>query len=173
MITDSQTHVVFISDRLGKCYPQIAGALESIFGNNLKIIPDTKDIWARDYMPIQIDTDRFVQFRYEPDYLKREANLRTENASDLIGLANCQRSDLNIDGGNIVRWSDAVVMTEKIYKENRSVKRPQLRRQLQKILGVERLIVIPMEPGDYIGHADGMVRFGPVQKQLRVFMGHW
>ena len=38
-------------------------------GIPLRTIPGTQDIWCRDYMPIQVAEDRFVQFRYAPDYL--------------------------------------------------------------------------------------------------------
>ena len=64
-----------------------------------------------------------------------------------------------IDGGNIVRWYDAAIMTDEIYVENPGVERPRLRDRLRALLEVDRLILIPKEPYDKIGHADGMVRF--------------
>ena len=34
------------------------------------MLQGTKDIWAVDYMPVQIQDDEFVQFVYNPDYLQ-------------------------------------------------------------------------------------------------------
>jgi len=66
---------------------------------------------------------------------------------------------MSIDGGNIVRWHDAVIVTDKIYGENRDIERPRLRTQVRTALEVDQLIVVPKEPYDTIGHADGMIRF--------------
>jgi hypothetical protein len=33
-------------------------------------IEGTKDIWIRDYMPIQLSDDKFLVYKYDPDYLK-------------------------------------------------------------------------------------------------------
>lgn len=30
----------------------------------------TKDIWCRDYMPVQTESGKFIQFKYNPSYLK-------------------------------------------------------------------------------------------------------
>jgi agmatine deiminase len=161
VIVDQQTDTVFISDLLSSRHPQIDHDLRTELGDRLKVIPGTKDIWCKDFMPVQVDTDQFVQFRYGPDYLKpkKYQHQRTANGGKLLNLAHCVPSDLVIDGGNIVRWHDAVIVTDKVYKENRGVERPRLRVHLQTLFGVDRLIVIPREPSDKIGHADGMVRF--------------
>ena len=166
MVPDRQTDTVFISDMLGKnCrYRGIVLALKNIFGNKLREIPGTRDIWVRDYMPIQIDVGRFVQFRYNPDYLKKCPNCRTENACRLLKRTQgCVQSDLAIDGGNIVRWHNAVIMTKKIFRENPGYKTVQDRQRLQDelkgILEVENLVLIEPERGDMFGHSDGMVRF--------------
>ncbi len=37
-------------------------------------LPGTRDIWCRDYMPVQVEKDRFIEYRYDPDYL---LNLKT------------------------------------------------------------------------------------------------
>lgn len=39
------------------------------------------------------------------------------------------------------------------------MERPKLRLEIQRLLQVEELIVVPKEPYDPIGHSDGMVRF--------------
>jgi agmatine deiminase len=159
VIADFETDTVFVSDLLSARYPQIECELRSALSNRLRVIPRTKDIWCRDFMPIQLNTDRFVQFRYEPDYLKDSPHMRTRNGASLLNLSNCAHSNLVIDGGNIVRQRNAAIMTDKIYRENPSVERPRLRDRLRILLEVDPPIVIPKERYDRIGHADGMVRF--------------
>ena len=111
-------------------------------------------------MPIQLETDRFIQFRYDPNYLKDYPNLRTKNGARLLDLSHCARSNLRvIDGGNVVRWHDTAIVTTKIYRENPGIARTRLRNRLRTLLEVDRLIEIPKESYDKIGHADGMVRF--------------
>jgi agmatine deiminase len=159
MIPDADTNVVYISDRLAIDHPQIEHDLRSILGDPLHTIPGTKDIWCRDYMPVQLDASRYVQFRYRPDYLVGYEHLQTDDAASLLELPNCARSDLVIDGGNVVHHCRTAIVTDKIYKENLGIDRQQLREQLGTILEIDRLVVIPKEPFDRIGHADGMVRF--------------
>ncbi|HLB67953.1 MAG TPA: agmatine deiminase family protein [Thermoplasmata archaeon] len=51
-------------------------------------------------------------------------------------------------------------MTDKVFVDNEEVYgRDQLRRELQEFLRVEDLLVIPKEPLEEFGHADGVVRF--------------
>jgi agmatine deiminase len=159
VICDERTNLVYVSDLLPKRFPDVHRQLHSVLKDQLRLIPGTRDIWCRDYMPIQLDADRFVQFRYDPDYLKEYPHLRTEDAASLLGLKSCVRSKLVIDGGNVVHHQSTAIVTDKIYKENLAIDRSRLREQLKSALEVDRLIVIPKEPYDKIGHADGMVRF--------------
>ena len=72
MIKDIDSNKVFLSDQLEKKYPDTFHRLISLLkeeGVEWAIIPHTKDIWSRDYMPIQIDDNDFLLYRYEPDYL--------------------------------------------------------------------------------------------------------
>ena len=78
MITDDRTYVVFLSTWLKKSYPKFFDKFTACLNENdikWRFIGNTADIWCRDYMPIQIETDEFVQYRYYPDYLtKRESD---------------------------------------------------------------------------------------------------
>ena len=159
MISDRDTNIVYVSGLLRRRYPEVRDALKAALGGNLRSITGTKDIWCRDYMPIQLTQDRFVQFKFAPEYLKDYAHRRTEDGASLLRLRNCVYSDLVVDGGNVVRWGDTVVMTEKVYQENPKIPRPELRQKLQKLLEVSRLVMIPVEPRDICGHSDGVVRF--------------
>jgi agmatine deiminase len=56
MITDQETNKVFFSEYLKayKCRKSIEAALNEQ-NIQFELLPTTKDIWVRDFMPIQID----------------------------------------------------------------------------------------------------------------------
>src|SRR4051812_14801141 len=84
MVSDQDTSEAYISDLLPQRHGSVAEDLRKALGSRLKIIQGTKDIWCRDYMPVQVAQDRFVQFHYCPDYLKGYPHERTENAGSLL-----------------------------------------------------------------------------------------
>ncbi len=114
MIPDCETDIVYISSLLKERHPEIDSALKCIFGTKLHIIADAKDIWCRDYMPIQLGVGQFVQFRYDPSYLKDDSVKRTENGAALVGIAGCPHVKLKVDGGNVVHWRDTAILTDRI-----------------------------------------------------------
>ena len=111
-------------------------------------------------MPVQLDKNRFVQFRYEPYYLIDDP----EHQSDTKIVCkdnniNPTFSKINLDGGNLVNWSDRAIITDRVFQENPEYSNKlQLIEELEKLLEVE-IIVIPQIKTDFTGHADGMVRF--------------
>jgi agmatine deiminase len=163
MIADHETNVVYVADTLEKRFPSVHRGLHAILqehGIPLRIIPGTRDIWCRDYMPIQVSEDRFVQFRYAPDYLTgkyRHLIANGEIGPGLPFLKNVVRSENVLDGGNIVAWNGRAFLTEKIFRENPGLSRLAVVDRLKRDLGVPELILIPQEPFDPIGHSDGMV----------------
>ena len=71
MIAEWDTNRLFLSDRLEDDEPGLLTCLRSLLnGVSIDIIPDTNDIWCRDFMPIQLDENGFCQFVYAPDYLR-------------------------------------------------------------------------------------------------------
>jgi hypothetical protein len=63
MITDKETNFLYLADMLPKNYPIFFENFEKVLNScniPFSLIPDTKDIWAVDYMPIQIETGKFV-----------------------------------------------------------------------------------------------------------------
>ena len=165
MIADHETNVVYVADTLERRFPSVYGGLRSILEQHrlpLRTIPGTKDVWCRDYMPIQVAEDRFVQFTYAPDYLGgRYGHLRADGeiGPGLSVTRNCARSEIVLDGGNVVAWTDKVIVCDKMFGENPRWKSSGLLRKLRDLFGVGEVIVIPSEPGDVIGHSDGVVRF--------------
>ncbi|MDP2089653.1 MAG: agmatine deiminase family protein [Flavobacteriaceae bacterium] len=129
-------------------------------GIKYDFLKTTKDIWCRDYMPIQIEKGKFVQFRYEPSYLKDDLELQSD-PKEVCKANNIepQSSKINLDGGNVVNWSDRAIITDRVFDENPNYSnRNKLISEIEKLLEVE-IIVIPQIKSDMTGHADGLVRF--------------
>jgi len=166
MIPDKQTNFLYLADTLPKNYSNFFRQFEKVLNDsniNFQLLPNTKDVWAVDYMPIQIDKDSFVQFIYNPDYLRDTIKWsKTIYDVDII----CKqinllpkKSNIVLDGGNVTRTTDKVIMCDKIFTENPNLKEKNLIRELQELFQVDKLIFIPTHPIDFTGHADGMVRF--------------
>ena len=98
----------------------------------------TKDYWCRDYMPIQWGFKSYIQFRYEPDYLKDKPQYKTNIIPVLKAMSrdmDITQSPLIVDGGNVVvceansKWIGScmrgrkpiVIMTEKVFQENSQI----------------------------------------------------
>ncbi|HSZ85816.1 MAG TPA: agmatine deiminase family protein [Puia sp.] len=165
MIPDYKTNLLCLSDILPKNYPNFYQQFEKVLkdcGINFKLLSPTNDIWAVDYMPVQIDINKFVQFVYKPSYLKTRAELNTISNVDAIckqlGIETI-RLNILLDGGNVIRATDKIIMTERIFYENSTYKRENLMKELQNYFEVEKIFIIPEQPNDFTGHADGMVRF--------------
>jgi agmatine deiminase len=163
MIADSECDSIFVADTLERKFPKVFQSLVSILGEHaipLRTIEGTLDVWCRDYLPVQVAEDRFVQFRYEPDYLDgRYHRLRADGkiGPKLPWLRECRRSRIVMDGGNVVRWGNRAIVTDKVFRENPDWGRKGLVEALKADLELDVLIVVPREPFDPIGHADGMV----------------
>jgi agmatine/peptidylarginine deiminase len=160
MIAEWDTDSVFFSDRLEAAEPSVFDRLRSALdGVPIQIIPGTADLWCRDYMPVQVGHDSFCQFRYAPDYLRGFEYLVTHpEKCRLSFMKYYQQEPIVLDGGNVVASKSKVILTDKIYKENPTITRPGLRQRLEKIFQAE-CIIIPKEPYEKTGHADGVVRF--------------
>ncbi|MFA5287502.1 MAG: agmatine deiminase family protein, partial [Candidatus Omnitrophota bacterium] len=114
-------------------------------------------------MPIQISKDKFVQFQYDPCYLRgsQKAIASTTDAVKaykVVGMKP-QISDIRVDGGNIVKSRTKVIMTDRVLCENPQLTKEQLIKKLKIALKVKQVIIIPQCPDDPFGHADGMIRF--------------
>ena len=168
MIPDHQTNFLYLSDILPTEHPEFFNRFEAILkdcGIPFAFLPDTKDIWAVDYMPIQTQENEFIQFRYEPDYLMdTPENKATISNVDAIckgvGIKPI-KSNVNLDGGNVTRWNDSVILCEKVFFENEELEEDDLIEELLEHFNVqeEKLFFVPWDENDFTGHADGMVRF--------------
>ena len=112
-------------------------------------------------MPVQVGPGQFVRFCYAPDYLRGHEHLitRPDDIGPIPEVERCADSGIVLDGGNVVGWGGRCIVTDKVFKENPAHGRDGLIGRLKGLLGVDDLIVIPKEPNDVVGHADGVVRF--------------
>ncbi len=165
MIPDSKTNFLYLADTLPKNYRTFFQQFEKVLNDcniNFKLLPQTKDVWAVDYMPIQIDKNKFVRFVYNPSYLQSKKYLKTISDVDLIceniGIETI-KSTIILDGGNVTRTTDKVIMTDRIFIDNPQYERKQLINELRDFFQVDKLFLVPEQPKDFTGHSDGMVRF--------------
>ncbi|MEX0981050.1 MAG: agmatine deiminase family protein [Bacteroidales bacterium] len=155
-----------MSDKLESGFPgfytQFTTLLKEI-GIPFDILHGTADIWIRDYMPVQISNKSFILFHYDPKYLYDVGLEHTiTDAEPLLRNLSFSYKKLNeicLDGGNVVKSERKAITTDFLCKYNPGFRRSDLRKLLLSELRAEKIIIIPHEPYDYTGHADGMVRF--------------
>ena len=167
MIADQETNTVYFSELLKSQYSDTCDKITSIldsFHITYRFLPKTKDIWARDYMPIQVSKYKFIEYRYDPDYLQAKKYRKSKSYPDIIcdtiGLKT-HKTGLIIDGGNVIKSQNCVIMTDKVLVENSAFYKPvDLIEKLKSIFEVDKIALIPWDKdNDPFGHADGMVRF--------------
>ena len=158
--------IVYMSELLEERFQDSFNRLTTILkkhGVEYRLLKGTRDIWCKDYMPIQTESGKLIQFRYEPSYLKGKKEWE-ESRSDVKEV--CRQngfepifSNINLDGGNVLLCSGRAIISDRIFAENPEyTDKGQLVKELSDLLEAE-IIIIPAQNGDYTGHADGMVRF--------------
>jgi len=165
MITDAQTNAVYFSSLLKSQYSNFWNDLEVILKkHSIKYdwIHHTNDIWCRDYMPIQITENEYVQFKFFPDYYLDYSyisllTLQYEIEYNQMGYD--KFINLVVDGGNVVRSKNKAIMTEKVFLANKNRDKKTVIDMIKKALRINDLFFIPVQPYDLSGHSDGMVRF--------------
>ena len=167
MITDFKCNRVYLSAKMASLCPITFQKLTEVLSRHTikwSLLEGTNDIWCRDFMPIQIDCNSYAEFRYYPDYLLRSLRYRqsitdgSELAKSLGFSLISGLKDIIIDGGNVVKCDDKVIMTSKVFEENPSYTVAQLSNKIENALGAE-LIVIPWDINEFFGHSDGVCRY--------------
>jgi len=176
MITDQETNFVYFSKTLKQeVYSAFLKKLtKALKNNNIEhdFLSYTNSIWCRDYMPVQISQNKFVKFKYDPTY--SPITNAVDTCTD-IGIESTV-SDIKVDGGNVVKSRTKVIMTERVIIDNKRhyPDRERLIKKLKEALEVEQIIIIPEDPHDPFGHADGMVRFRDgVRDEKEVFVNDY
>lgn len=178
MITDNHTNTVYFSGLLSeKCPILNAHITESLqqYGISYAYLSGTKDIWCRDFMPVQIEENRFVFYKYTPNYLqdKRWLRFQTDPVAVFNNEANKLQSYLDksiainmiMDGGNVVKCGDTIVMTEKVFAENKDKTRNEVERILREAFQCD-ILFLPWDKNEIFGHSDGVVHYAGNNKVL-------
>lgn len=170
MIPDWETDKIYFSEKLKTKFPKTCNLIESellALGQKPEFLPRTNDIWARDYMPVQINENCFVEYRYDPDYLQgssdekqtRDLKSYPDIICDQLGIAT-KKCEIIIDGGNIVKSENSIILTDKVLWENkRHFSKSELVKRLHQDFEVDNVVLIPWDEGCEFGHSDGMLRF--------------
>lgn len=157
---------IFVSEFLATDYPDIYKQLsDALYDSStpLALLPYSKEVWARDYMPIHIRNGNYLGFQFHPDYLYDFPNNRkyiTEQgkATQGIPLSYSDKICAILDGGNFVFCDNKVIMTDKIFQENSSIRQSKLMDIIENACKAE-LVVIPWDTSEPFGHADGMISY--------------
>ncbi|MDP2337174.1 MAG: agmatine deiminase family protein [Bacteroidota bacterium] len=170
MISDNQTNKVYFSEllkadsRFTETCNQITKILDS-YDVSYEFLKKTKAIWARDYMPIQVSEDKFIEYRYDPDYLQgtekgnRDSKTYPDIVCDWLNLKTI-KTDIILDGGNVIKSKNCVILTDKIVTENQFwYDKTRLIEQLEVLFEVDHVVLIPWPKAEDYGHTDGMLRF--------------
>ena len=171
MTTDNLTNTVYFSDLLPKKCPILNQHIVEVLETN-KIryvyLSETKDIWCRDFMPIQIEEDHFVFYKYTPDYLQTPYYRRIQTNPEKVFQApqnrlehlaqNAITIDLVIDGGNVVKCGETIVMTEKVFVENKDKTRTEVEKILKDAFRCD-ILFLPWDRKETFGHSDGIVHY--------------
>ena len=165
MICDYQTNKVYLALGLSHYTQLFKNLLYALIAEGIPIsfpagTKSAKHVWVRDYMPIQLNRKSFLRYVYSPDYLKGyEDYIPDYNAIDKDLNLNCIGSDIVLDGGNVIKCGDKVIMTDKVLLENNTrYKKNELLAKLEQLFEAE-VVLIPWDRYDEYGHADGMVRY--------------
>lgn len=178
MLTDNDFDIVYLSEYLkqplsnkDKGLYKMFSDLEAILNKeayvvhtlpykNRYTITGQLSVWYRDYMPVQTGESIYIAFNYNPDYLqcqKYNGYIPDSGfACNAVGLDNFISSEIKLDGGNIVRCEDKVIMIDKFLYENDHPR--ELLDFLEKAFDAE-IILLPWDRREYLGHSDGIVRY--------------
>jgi len=167
MILDSECNTVYFSEKLKANFPEefdlIINALAPFDYINVKLLKGTKDEWARDYMPIQTAEKRLMKFRYQPSYEPRTNWTEMKTVIHANNLkTRYSKHNINLDGGNVVKWKDKVIITDRVVTENHTYRNnpDMLFERITEDLQTEVIVIkAHSEKDDMTGHADGMLRF--------------
>ncbi len=165
MINNFNTNILYLSDLLPKKHPKFYKAFSEILDQNKiehHLLKGTKDIWARDYMPIQYSDHTFTAFKYAPSYLDTKA-LKATITNSISVCKDLQfkieESDVKLDGGNVVSFMNKAILCDRVIEENPNYSIKELTKELRWGLRTNNIFYVPTPKNDIFGHVDGLVRF--------------
>lgn len=144
-ITDDRTDKLYISSLIdrenGALDVHVRSELKSSiedFCPECELLVNTMDVWARDYMPIQLTKDVFLGYTYNPDYLMDDPKCVTNwQLHDVHTQRQSARNErfgfkvvqmpIILDGGNVVKAKvnnkPCIIMCDKVLRRTMYSKR--------------------------------------------------
>ena len=126
------------------------------------LVGPMRDVWMRDFTPVM--PDRPVLFRYSAAAQGGKMLDAAWVQAGFTRYANYRGLEFRtcpyvLDGGNLVdNGNDKAIVTDRFLADNR-LDKPQAVALLRECLGVAQVAILPADPEDRLGHADGMVAF--------------
>lgn len=123
------------------------------------------DIWVRDFLPVQnVKTGELYQQFFDPRYANYTPKFTDAIRRQVRGcFPQAKPCDVRIDGGNIVLSTDkkqAFCLEKRtIFRKSNPIQKEHVEQELKRALGVEKIVWIPQQKGDKIGHMDGYIQF--------------
>lgn len=171
MINDIDTNFLYLADCLPKKYPSFYSELLNAIDEAeiaFDFLPNCKDVWVKDFMPIHRFDNTYSMFEYNPDYLQEKKWKATisdvHDIAEQLGLTFFE-NDILLDGGNVIKVGNYAVCCDKVISEfsrGKSTRCLNFENTLQSLalhLGVDKILLIPTHPIDFTGHADGVLRY--------------
>jgi agmatine deiminase len=134
---------------------------------NIVDMPEVNNIWIRDWAPFLAKDENgittAIKFIYSPQYqFPKESKYGNEAGKKIAEIMNIPLIEipLILDGGNFTHNGKGIgIVTNRLISDNEDFSISEIHDIFRKYLGIEKLIFIPVEPGDITGHTDGSVRF--------------
>ena len=183
MVTEQYKDAIYFSSLFAWHYPNVYKEISDILVyHHIEhgTLLHTKDYWCRDYMPIQWGVNTYIQFRYEPDYLKDKPQYKTNIIPVLKAMSrdmDITQSPLIVDGGNVVvceansKWIGSC-MTEKVFQENSQIDQSEVLAILKENFYGADIVFLPWDKYDICGHTDGIIHNigdGKILVNLKVY----
>ena len=192
MVTEQYKDAIYFPSLFAWHYPNVYKEISDIlvyYHIEHGTLLHTKDYWCRDYMPIQWGFKSYIQFRYEPDYLKDKPQYKTNIIPVLKAMSrdmDITQSPLIVDGGNVVvceansKWIGScmrgrkpiVIMTEKVFQENSQIDQSEVLAILKENFYGADIVFLPWDKYDICGHTDGIIHNigdGKILVNLKVY----
>lgn len=168
MIADYQKNVVYLSSLLKtENYKQVYADLISVLrgaGLNPSFIDNSRDLWCRDFMPVQISSESFVRFRYFPKrYLNynnfEQLTRQNELKYNKLTVSEIADADLFLEEGDMVYDDTILFISENVISNNPGKSVDDIIRIIRETMQAEKLIFVPGLPESDI----------PLNCMLRIF----